>query len=116
MVVSRSLACPARALASFRRSAGRGWPSVTSRATSARRRVEDRAAPPQALKGGLGVQLFPAHDDPFGLLDQPTMLQRGLQLIGQAPLGLGGGYASCHQHRSIGPVSVEQGDLGVLCG
>jgi hypothetical protein len=44
------------------------------------------------------------------------MLQRGLQLIGQAPLGLGGGYASCHQHRSIGPVSVEQGDLGVLCG
>ena len=42
---SRSLACRARALASSCRSAGRGWPAVTSRATSASRRVEDRAAP-----------------------------------------------------------------------
>src|SRR5215217_340884 len=46
--------------------------------------------PPQPLKGGLGVQLLAAHDDPFGLLDQPPVLQGGLQLISQPPLDLGG--------------------------
>ena len=44
----------------------------------------------QALEGGLGIQLLAAHDDPFGLLDQPPMLQGGLQLIGQPALDLGG--------------------------
>ena len=39
-----SLACSARPVASLRRLVGRGWPAVTSLATSARRLVEDRAA------------------------------------------------------------------------
>jgi hypothetical protein len=83
-LVSRSLACAARPLARSRRLVGRGWPAVTSLATSASRRVEDRAAPRSHSKGRLGVQPLPAHHHPFGLLDQPPVLQGGLELVGQS--------------------------------
>jgi hypothetical protein len=46
---------------------------------------------PQPLKGGLGIQLLTAHDHPLGLLDQPAMLQGGLELVGQPPFHLDGG-------------------------
>jgi hypothetical protein len=34
--------------------------------------------------------MLAAHHDAFGLLDQPAVLQGGLELVGQAPLDLGG--------------------------
>jgi len=52
------------ALASSRRLVGSGWPTVTSLAISASRRVEDRA-PRQPLEGGLGVQPFAAISTPL---------------------------------------------------
>jgi hypothetical protein len=46
--------------------------------------------PPQPLEGGLRVQMLAADDYAFGLLDQPPVLQGGLELVGQPALGLGG--------------------------
>ena len=77
------------ALASSRRLVGSGWPTVTSLATSASRRVEDRAAPHNRSKA-VWRPAVRGHQHPLGLLDQPAMLQGGLQLAGQPPLDLGG--------------------------
>src|SRR5829696_5853597 len=53
------------ALASSRRLVGSGWPTVTSLATSASRRVEYRAGPPHPLKGRLGIQPLAAISTPL---------------------------------------------------
>jgi transposase len=106
VVVSRSLACSARALARARPLAGRGWPPVTSRATSASRRAARAAPPPQPLKRGLGVQVLPAHQHPLGLLNQPAVLQGGLQLLGQSPLARSSPPPCCAPGRTLAAAAL----------
>jgi hypothetical protein len=52
--------------------------------------VEDRAAPRNRSKA-VWASAVRGHQHLLGLLDQPAMLQGGLQLAGQPPLDLGGG-------------------------
>jgi hypothetical protein len=92
---------------------GRGWPKVTSLATSASRRVEDRAAPRRRSKAP-GHRHARSHDDAFGLLDQPPVLQGGLKLIGQPPLDLSGRTRrlqtdpACSRRCLVGPDSSRR--------
>ena len=76
--------------------------------------------PPQPLEGGLRVQMLAADDYAFGLLDQPPVLQGGLELVGQPALGLGGRTRrlqtdlACSRRCLVGPVRSLQVRSGAL--
>jgi hypothetical protein len=69
--------------------------------------------PRQPLKGRLRIQPLSAHQHPLGLLDQSAVLQRGLQLVGQATLDLGG-HRRREQAGHQPGIGLGGGDLAVV--
>ena len=76
--------------------------------------------PPQPLEGGLRVQMLAADDYAFGLLDQPPVLQGGLELVGQPALGRGGRTRrlqkdlACSRRCLVGPDGSRRTQSGRL--
>jgi hypothetical protein len=62
--------------------------------------------PPQPLKRGLGVQVLPAHQHPLGLLNQPAVVQGGLQLLGQSPLARSSPPPCCAPGRTLAAAAL----------